>query len=46
MQWQVTTCSDLSLDVVTRFAAYIALGAKAAEEKTQPSFSLGNLPWM
>jgi hypothetical protein len=26
MQWQVTTYSDLSLDVVTRFEAYIAFG--------------------
>ena len=24
--WQVTRCSDLSLDVVTRFEAYIAFG--------------------
>jgi len=28
MQWQVTTYSDLSLDVVTRFEAYIAFGFK------------------
>src|SRR5215470_15587172 len=27
MQWPVTLCSDLSLDIVTSFAAYIALGA-------------------
>jgi hypothetical protein len=33
MQWQVTTYSDLSLDVVTRFEAYIAFGASNAEEK-------------
>src|SRR2546430_16228384 len=27
MQWQVTTSSELSLDVVTRFEAYIAFGS-------------------
>ena len=28
MEWQVTRYSDLSLDVVTRFEAYIAFGSR------------------
>jgi hypothetical protein len=31
MSWQVTTCRDLSLDVVTRFEAYIAFGLLSLE---------------